>query len=467
MPRRAERVLVIGLDCATPRFLFGHDAFDLPNLQGLAASGAWTTLHSCEPPITVPAWACMTTGCDPGTLGCYGFRNRMDHSYAPLQTADATSIREPRIWDLLGEAGLQSVCVGIPQTYPPAPLNGCLVSSVLTPANATTYTYPKSLSHELETAVGRVAFDVADYRTDDKAGLLIRLHDFLNNRFDVAEHLIEAKPWEFFMMVDMGLDRLHHAFWKHCDPEHPKFEAGNPFADAFAAYYTALDLRIGALLQRVPDDTAVMVVSDHGARALEGGLRINQWLIDEGYLTVRDDLHETKRLEDCDIDWERTAAWATGGYVSRIYLNVAGREPQGMIPADEVDFFRDTLTIRLESLEGPDGRGLGNVVSLPERVYAECAGIPPDLLVYCAGLRYRAIGTVGYDSIYARENDTGPDDANHDFEGVFAANAFVTTPGTDLAPMSIFDFAPTVLDLLGVSIPATMRGASLFASAAA
>jgi len=466
MPRRVQRVLIIGLDCATPRFLFGHEAFDLPNLQGLAEAGAWTTLRSCDPPITVPAWACMTTGCDPGMLGCYGFRNRVDHSYAPLQTADATTIREPRLWDLLGEAGLTSVCVGVPQTYPPAPLNGCLVSGVLTPTDSKEYTYPKSLATELE-AAGPVQFDIADYRTDDKEALLGRLHSFLNNRFDVSEYLIQRKPWDFFMMVDMGLDRLHHAFWRYCDPNHPKYEAGNPFESAFTDYYTALDDRIGALLRHVPDDTAVLVASDHGARALEGGLCINQWLIDEGYLIVHDDLRETKRLEDCDINWDRTAAWATGGYVSRVYLNIEGREPNGLIPADEVDSFRNTLALRLETLEGPDGHQIGNIVQRPDQTYSTCNGTPPDLLVYCGGLRLRAIGTVGYDSIFAEGNDTGPDDANHDFEGVFAASANVAPPGAPLPPMNILDIAPTVLDLLGVTIPETMRGASIADCAAA
>jgi predicted AlkP superfamily phosphohydrolase/phosphomutase len=466
MPRQVQRVLVIGLDCATPRFLFGREAFDVPNLKGLAESGAWTTLRSCDPPITVPAWACMTTGCDPGTLGCYGFRNRPDYSYAPLQMADATNIREPRVWDLLGEAGLTSVCVGIPQTYPPAPLNGHLVSGILTPAHSNAYTYPKSLAAELEAATGPVQFDIADYRTDDKAALLKRLHAFLNNRFDVAEYLVQSKPWDFFMMVDMGVDRLHHAFWKHCDPDHPKFEAGNTFETAFADYYAALDDRIGALLRHVPDDTAVMVVSDHGARALEGGLCINQWLIDEGYLTVEDDLREPKRLEDCTIDWDRTTAWATGGYVSRVYLNIKGREPNGIIPPDEVDSFRHTLSTRLETIAGPDGDTIGNAVRLPDQTYQECNGTPPDLLVYCSALRLRAIGTVGYDSIFASENDTGPDDANHDFEGVFAASANLAAPGVPLDSMSLLDVAPTILDLLGVAIPETMHGTSIAASVA-
>ncbi len=467
MPRRVERVLVIGLDCATPRFIFGRDAFNLPNLQGLAEAGGWTSLRSCDPPITVPAWACMTTGCDPGVLGCYGFRNRVDQSYAPLQTADSTNIREPRVWDLLGEAGLTSVCVGIPQTYPPTPLNGCLVSGILTPQDSTSFTYPKSLAAELEEAIGPVEFDIAEYRTDDKQALLKRLHQFLHNRFDVAEYLIQSKPWEFFMMVDMGLDRLHHAFWKCCDPDHPKYVAGNPYEQAFEQYYTALDDRIGALLRLVPDDTGVLVVSDHGARALEGGLCINQWLIDEGYLVVEDDLLETKRLEDCVIDWDRTTAWATGGYVSRVYLNVVDREPNGTVPFDEIESFRNILTTRLADLEGPDGHSLGNIVQLPDQTYRECKGIPPDLLVYCSGLRLRAIGSVGYDSIFVAENDTGPDDANHDFDGVFAATKNVLVADAPLEPMNIFDVAPTVLDLLGVAIPETMHGNSIAASAAA
>ena len=93
------KILVLGLDCAAPELLFGYE--DLPNIRRLMDAGAYGRLESVIPPITVPAWMCMTTSQDPGTLGVYGFRNRADHSYDGLKIATARSITAPAIWDHL------------------------------------------------------------------------------------------------------------------------------------------------------------------------------------------------------------------------------------------------------------------------------------------------------------------------------------------------------------------------------
>ena len=113
------KILVLGLDCAAPELLFGFE--DLPNIRRLMEVGAYGRLESVIPPITVPAWMCMTTSQDPGSLGVYGFRNRVDHSYEGLGIATARSITEPAIWDHLAREGKRSIIVGVPPGYPPAP----------------------------------------------------------------------------------------------------------------------------------------------------------------------------------------------------------------------------------------------------------------------------------------------------------------------------------------------------------
>src|SRR5688572_33472720 len=97
------KLLVIGLDCAAPELLLGDER--LVNLRRLMAAGAYGRLESVIPPITVPAWMCMATSQDPGTLGVYGFRNRTDHSYAGLGIANSRSIQELAIWDQLAREG--------------------------------------------------------------------------------------------------------------------------------------------------------------------------------------------------------------------------------------------------------------------------------------------------------------------------------------------------------------------------
>jgi predicted AlkP superfamily phosphohydrolase/phosphomutase len=454
----AERVLVIGLDCATPQFVFGPDRFDLPNLRRLAEQGCWGRLRSCDPPITVPAWTCMLSGKDPGALGCYGFRNRPDHSYAPMRTTNAGTIKARRVWDILSRAGKKVVVLGVPPSYPPKPVNGWLVSGFLAPDTSADFTYPKSLKGELQANVGEYLLDVRGFRTDKKDELLARIHALMENRFAAARYLLDSKPWDFFVMVEMGVDRLHHGFWKYADPTHPKFEPGNPYESAIRDYYQAVDRHIGELVSMVGDETAVMVVSDHGAKAMQGGICINQWLIQEGLLTVRDSLDSPKRIEDCDIDWSRTKVWGSGGYYGRLFFNVEGREPEGIVPEAGYEQFRDGLIARIQAMADHHGNPLGNRAHRPEDLYQQVNGVAPDLFVYFGDLAWRSVGMVGLDSVYTFENDTGPDDANHDYHGIFIMDDRTGRGGKELQGLNLMDVAPTVLDLFGMPVPDDMQG---------
>jgi predicted AlkP superfamily phosphohydrolase/phosphomutase len=153
---KRKRVFVIGLDCAPPRLVFDEWKAQLPNLARLQEEGIWGKLESCIPPITVPAWSCMLASKDPGQLGFYGFRNRADYSYEKLAIANASSVRQPRVWDLLSQSGKQVILVGVPQTYPARPVNGAMVTCFLTPDTKSPYTYPPSLKEEIEGGGGRV-----------------------------------------------------------------------------------------------------------------------------------------------------------------------------------------------------------------------------------------------------------------------------------------------------------------------
>ena len=456
--KRAQRVLVIGLDCATPQFVFGPNRYEMPHLQALAASGCWGLLESSHPPITVPAWASMTSSKDAGTLGYYGFRNRKDRSYDAMFTANSTAVKEKRVWDILSRQGKKVVVLGVPQTYPVAPVNGWLVSGFLAPNTDSEFTYPKTLKNELREAVGEYIIDVKDYRTDDKDRLLKQIHAMLDNRFAYARYLMDNKPWDFFMMVEMGIDRLHHGLWKHIDPTHPKYEAGNPYENSLRDYYRAVDTHIGELVKRVGDETAIFIVSDHGAKPMYGGVCINQWLINEGLLTIRDSLNGRKRIEDCDIDWSRTKAWSSGGYYARLFLNVEGREPQGIIPQSEYESVRDEIVRKLEAMPDHLGRPLGTKAHKPENLYRKVNGVAPDLIIYFGDLYWRSVGSVGFDSIYTFENDTGPDEANHDYNGIFVMDDRTGRKGQEMKGLQLMDIAPTVLDIMGIEPPSDMQG---------
>ena len=137
-----QKVFVIGLDCAEPSLIFEKWRDLLPNLRRFANLGVYGRLESSLPPITVPAWMCMMTGRDPGTLGIYGFRNRSDASYTGLGFANSRWVKEPTVWDALAEKGKRTIALGVPLTYPPRPIHGCLVGDFLTPNTQSDYTYP-------------------------------------------------------------------------------------------------------------------------------------------------------------------------------------------------------------------------------------------------------------------------------------------------------------------------------------
>lgn len=464
----ARKVLVIGLDCAEPSLVFEKWLNDLPNIRSLVQRGAWTTMNSTTPPITVPAWACMMSSKDPGTLGVYGFRNRKDHSYSGLAFATGAAVREPRLWDILSRNGKKVVVLGVPQTFPVSPVNGCLVSCFLTPDPATSqYTWPPELRNEIDAVLGKNAYmvDVSDYRTDNKANVLREIYEMTDRRFKLAKHFIASKPWDFFMLVEMGVDRIHHAFWKYFDPQHRKFEPGTPFANAIHDYYVHVDRLIGELLATIPpaerEQTAVLVISDHGGKRIDGGIAVNEWLINEGYLTVTEYPTEPKPLgkliTENKVDWSRTKAWSEGGYYARVFLNVKGREPQGVVETKDYEPVREELIHKLETLGDEHGKPIGTRVYRPEQLYQKCNNVPPDLITIFGDLYWRSIGSIGYRAVHVFENDTGPDDANHAQNAMFLLSAPGLKPGR-IAPLDILDVAPTLLTLLGQPIPTDMQG---------
>jgi predicted AlkP superfamily phosphohydrolase/phosphomutase len=457
---RTPRVAIIGLDCAEPTLVFDRFASRLPNLSSLREQGAWGPLRSCDPPITVPAWMSMMSGKDPGRLGYYGFRNRADRSYEKMTTATSLAVKEPLLWDFLGQAGKRVILIGVPQTYPPRPVNGLMVTDFLTPSIESNYTYPLDHKREIATLtdVHPYEFDVSDFRTTDKAKIRDAIVRMTDKRFALARHLLTTRPWDFFMMVEMGTDRVHHAFWQYMDPRHHRYVPGNPFESVIEDYYVHVDRKVGELLEVIPEGTHLLVVSDHGAQCMEGGIALNQWLVERGYLVLHERPAVPTRLEALKVDWSRTTAWGAGGYYGRLFLNVKGREPQGLIPPDEYEATRDRLAAELEALGDPKGRPIGTRVHKPEALYREVRGAaPPDLFVYFGDLRWRSVGTVG-GPVHTFENDTGPDDANHAPEGMLIA----VGPGIEstgpISGMQLMDVTPTLLRLFGLDVPTDVQG---------
>jgi predicted AlkP superfamily phosphohydrolase/phosphomutase len=458
-----ERVAIIGLDCAEPSLALERWLDDLPNLRQLCQTGTYGHLESCMPPITVPAWSCMASSKDPGTLGIYGFRNRADYSYDRLSIATSLTVREPRLWDILTNKGKSSIVLGVPGTFPIAkPVRGCMVSCFLAPDINSEYAYPKELKNEIALVVGEYMIDVKGFRTDNKQWLLDQIYEMTEKRFKLARHLLTTRQWDLFWMVEMGTDRIHHGFWQYMDPAHHRYQPGNPFENAIHDYYVRLDALIGELLEVIDrEKTAVWVVSDHGGKCMQGGFCFNDWLIREGYLVMKEPATSPRKFQFGDVDWSRTRVWGEGGYYGRCFLNVQGREPQGIVPPGEVENLRNELIAKLEALPDDKGRPMGTRAYKPQDIYQKVNGVPPDLVVIFGDLSWRSVGTIGNSSLYVFENDTGPDDANHAQQGMYILSHPSLSARGRQDDASLYDVAPTSLRMLGFDVPADMRGRSL------
>ncbi len=450
-------MLVIGLDCAAPELVFDKLANVMPNLTRLREEGVYGRMRSSDPPITCPAWAVMGTGRSPGQLGIYGFRHRKGHSYTEFSIVTSLDVKEPAVWDILSKRGKYVCIVGIPPSYPPPRVTGVAISGFLAPSTKSQYTSPPSLKEELE-ELGGYLLDVMGFRTDDKDRLLRDLFALTENRFKIVAHLMKSKPWDFFMFVEMGPDRLHHGFWKFYDKTHHLYEPSGKFESAFTDYYHFLDTKIGELLKLIDDDTLVLVVSDHGAKPMKGVICINEWLKREGYLKLRTDPPEQVRLNKADIDWTKTIAWGWGGYYARIFFNVKGREETGVIEPKDFEKVRSEVAEKLRQIPGINGEPLDTKVYTPDELYGVVNGNAPDLMVYFDDLSYRSAGTLGHDGIHLSENDTGPDDAMHDWDGIFILWNPKQKVGRRVHDLTLYDVAPTILHAMGVKAPKVMEG---------
>ena len=428
----------------------------------------------------------MMSGRTPAELGVFGFRERKGASYTDISLVTSASIKAPALWDYLGQAGRRSCVFGVPPGYPPKPIQGVMVGCHLTPDHTSRYTEPPELQQALEADAGAYIPDVT-FRTDNRDQVLDQLFEMTHQHAKLQHHLFKKERWDFFMGVEIGTDRVHHAFWKFSDPSHPKHTEHPRYSRAMLDYYKLIDQQLHELLSLLDDDTLLLILSDHGAKAMQGCFCLNEWLIERGYLVLKESPTRVVKLEQASVDWAKTVAWGWGGYYARLFLNVTGRESQGCVAPQDVERVRTKLLQDLEAVTTPDGQPLGITAINPTTSNlaakrqprplgrgvafgdAGGGGINPngsrgasDLMLYFGDLSWRSAGTIGHGRLFLDENDTGPDDAVHSQYGVFLLYDPKRTWGTRLTNgFGLTDVAPTILRLLDLPVPHEMVGKPL------
>jgi predicted AlkP superfamily phosphohydrolase/phosphomutase len=296
LPESSPKLFIAGIDGATftiiePLLAAGR----LPFIAKLMDEGQWCPLHSVFPPMTIPAWTSFMTGTEPARHGCFDFTDNVlgrDRYERPLIHAGCR--HGPTLWDILGERGLDQILIGLPMTYPPWPIRGCLVSGIMTPGLTSRFTFPAELGPEIVAQFPHYIFDCQweRYSEANETALLNELFHELTIRVDLARYLMARYPWDIGMLVFMGADRVQHFFWKYLDPEHPAWK-NQPFPATLAhdsaiyRYYERLDASLASLAKSLPAGCSIMLMSDHGGGPMRQRVALNRFLIDQGYMTIR------------------------------------------------------------------------------------------------------------------------------------------------------------------------------------
>lgn len=262
-------------------------------------------------------------------------------------------------------------------------------------------------------------------------------------------------------------DRVQHMFWRFREPEHPA-NRGEPTDPAWSRViedqYRRGDAAVGKALPYVDDETLLIVLSDHGFNSFQRGVHVNTWLHDQGLLALRDGKRPGEETGDLlmGIDWSRTKAYALG--LGGIYVNLKGREGQGIVPADEAESLKASIARGLSGLVDP-ARGSVAIrgVRPREEVYSgPYLSEAPDLLVrFSAGYRASWATATGGIPEGQFEDNIKKWSGDHIIDPDLVPGILLMNRPFRGESASLADLAPTILAALGVAKGPAMEGNSL------
>lgn len=261
-------------------------------------------------------------------------------------------------------------------------------------------------------------------------------------------------------------DRIQHMFWRFREPGHPagRDDESGKGAGVIDEHYRACDAVIGRVLESADDETLVVVLSDHGMTSFQRGIHLNTWLHDQGLLALRNGVKPGAEAGDLfrNVDWSRTRAYALG--LGGLYLNLKGREGQGIVEAGEAAAVKTAIIEGLGALADParDRLAIRRVVTR-EQVYAGAhADDAPDLLVnFAEGYRVSWATALGGIPEGHFEDNVKKWSGDHLVDPCLVPGAlFMNRPFRGEAA-GLEDLAPTILAALGVPKGPAMEGCSL------
>ena len=512
-------MVVIGLDAATwtvirPCMAEGK----MPNLAKLMKAGVSGTLESILPPITPPAWTSFMTGKNPGKHGIFHFVETEYGGYA-MKYANATSRRSPTVWKLLNNAGYSVGTMNIPFTYPPEPLNGFQISGMDTPSETSPFIHPPELREELVKHLGGIQLDLrflGAMSTDERRNQVLAEMEQMDNQWTKAAlYLLENHPQDVMMFVFMSIDTVQHYFWQHMDKGHflHDLKLAPKFGDAVRKVYERLDAAAGQIIDLLPPETTLFVVSDHGGgpvvdrtiflnrylaqlgllnydeKTTSGIRRLGKKLLRVSFSALRSTLtsRQKSRLamlfpkirqksemaysSFTSIDWSRTKAYCSEVLASppSIWINLKGVKPQGIVDPGDYDALVAFIIEKLAELKDPrSGKPVINRVYRRNEIFhGPFSREGADLVLdwWSEDSLFSSQPSfpedTGKPALIIREHrpsETSEWGGTHRLNGILIGRGSGFKSGAEIANARLIDIAPTLLHLLGVPVPEDMDG---------
>jgi len=485
------KIIVIGLDGATFDLMMPWISEGiLPYLGKLVMKGVKGNLQSTVPPFSAVAWSSYMTGKNPGKHGVFDFRYPRSVSKSRNFTS-SRSLRSQSLWRILSDHGKRVGIVNVPMTYPPEEVNGFIIGNTLTATVNKDLFYPKNIYEEIQFIIKKYRLELnwESYNEGKIADLLRDISEMIRKKGDIALFCMENYPWDFFNVVFTEIDRIQHFIWRYVDENHSLYckDMAQKYYQSIIEYYQLVDSYIGKMMEKADQDTSIFIMSDHGFGPLEKKIYLNKWLIDLGLLSLKntpfswrqfirriDFLNlrgklppNTKRkirsMFDMDrfVDWENTRAYSGTPSEQGIYINVQGKEPDGIVePEHEYARVRDFLAERLLDLVDPeDGNKIVEKIYYKEDLYSgPYVKFAPDIIIETKGMIYSFDNTLdGKYLLEASKRETG----GHRKDGIFIAAGKNIKKGITVKGANIMDIFPTVLYLFNLPIPKDTDGVVL------
>lgn len=450
------KVLLFGMDGAEPSLVFERWLPDLPNIRNLMNKGSYARMTSTIPPNTIVAWNSMISGRDTSELGIFSYTTTAPNGEKRL--VNSRDIRCPLMWQHLSKYNKRGISLFVPLSFPVQPLNGCMISCFLTPGIESDCAFPPQLKEKIKAIADEpeLFFDVtaglANHKTLDPAMMVRRVYKMTEMQLKIAKDLLQHEPWDFYMMVMLGTDRLQHMLWKYSDETHRDHVPHAAFKSAIKDYYIYLDQELGKIMNMIDNDTVVIVASDHGMVKQEGKINLNNWLIQEGYLVLKAGIDTTQRQRFSQdfVDMDKTLAYGGGAYNGRIFINKkkAGAQYQHL---------REELIHKIKALPDDRGRALQTYVYKAEDIYKDTTSIDcPDLTIYFDDLRWASNPDLGMPGIYSWKTAIGADSAGHSRQGCFIIGGPGIKNQGKMSDIRIEQVAPTIMKIINIPFPADL-----------